>query len=109
MISLLEFLSGELYPLSGFCAVGPPTAIWATEPKRSAADSEAVKVLNGPSAGGLNRSGYTRKVGPGDMIIIPAGAFHGWSQITDQVTYMSVRPDPDRVLPTGYVNPTLKK
>jgi len=31
------------------------------------------------------------------------------SQITDQVTYLSVRPDPDRELPGGYVNPLLLK
>jgi hypothetical protein len=34
---------------------------------------------------------------------------HGWSQITDHVTYLSVRPDPDRVLPAGYVYPLLLK
>ena len=33
----------------------------------------------------------------------------GWSQITDHVTYLSVRPDPDRVLPAGYVYPLLLK
>jgi mannose-6-phosphate isomerase-like protein (cupin superfamily) len=77
------------------------------EPRRFAADSEVVQVLNGPSVVGVNQGGYTRKVGPGDMIIIPTGVFHGWSQITDHVTYLSVRPDPDRVLPTGYVNPAL--
>jgi mannose-6-phosphate isomerase-like protein (cupin superfamily) len=79
------------------------------EPKPSAADSEIVKVLTGPSGTGINRGGYTRRVGPGDMVVIPAGVFHGWSQIADQVTYLSVRPDPDRVLPAGYVNPALKK
>src|SRR6185503_5222771 len=31
------------------------------------------------------------------------------SQITDHVTYLSVRPDPDRVLPAGYVYPLLLK
>ena len=77
-------------------------------PRRAAADSEAVKVLNGPSTGGTNKGGYSRKVVPGDIIIIPAGVFHGWSGITDHVTYLSVRPDPDKVLPAGYVHPTLK-
>ena len=38
-----------------------------------------------------------------------AGVGHGWSQITDHVTYLSVRPDPDRVLPAGYVYPLLLK
>jgi hypothetical protein len=78
------------------------------EPTRSPADSQVVKVLNGPSGGGVNRGGHSRMVGPGDMIVIPAGVFHGWSQIADHVTYVSVRPDPDRVLPAGYVNPALK-
>src|ERR1700722_1531846 len=49
------------------------------EPTRSAADSDIVKVLNGPSGNGINRGGYTRKVGPGDMVVFPAGVFHGWS------------------------------
>jgi hypothetical protein len=43
------------------------------------------------------------------MIIIPTGVLHAWSQITDQVIYLSVRPDPDRKLPSGYVNPLLLK
>jgi hypothetical protein len=34
---------------------------------------------------------------------------HGWTDIGDHVDYLSVRPDPDRVLPAGYVNPALKK
>ena len=37
----------------------------------------------------------------GDIIIIPAGMPHGWVDITDHVDYLSVRPDPDRVLPAG--------
>jgi hypothetical protein len=48
-------------------------------------------------------------VGPGDIVIIPPGVLHAFSQITDHVTYLSVRPDPDRVLPGGYVNPLLVK
>ena len=57
--------------------------------------------------GGANA--YSRKVQTGDIIIIPTGVGHGWSQITDHVTYLSVRPDPDRVLPAGYVYPLLLK
>jgi len=29
--------------------------------------------------------------------------------IPDHVDYLSVRPDPDRVLPAGYVNPAIRK
>lgn len=72
--------------------------------------SIAVNVMNGPSGNGTAGPGaYSRKVGPGDIIIIPAGVLHVWSQITDQVTYLSVRPDPDRKLPGGYINPLLLK
>jgi len=66
--------------------------------------------LNGPGGSGSAGPGaYSRKVQAGDIIIIPPGVLHVWSQITDQVTYLSVRPDPDRVLPSGYVNPLLLK
>ena len=66
--------------------------------------------LNGPGGSGTAGQGaYSRKVQPGDIIIIPPGVLHAWSQITDHVTYLSVRPDPDRVLPGGYVNPLLLK
>jgi len=65
-------------------------------------------VMNGPSGTGIaGRGAYSRKVQTGDIIIIPTGVAHGWSQITDHVTYLSVRPDPDRVLPAGWVYPTL--
>jgi hypothetical protein len=43
------------------------------------------------------------------MVIIPQGVLHGWSEVEDHVTYVSVRPDPDHVLPAGYVHPLLKK
>ncbi|MGH9386030.1 MAG: cupin domain-containing protein [Vicinamibacterales bacterium] len=72
--------------------------------------SASVNVMNGPSGNGTAGPGaYSRKVQAGDIIIIPTGVGHGWSQITDHVTYLSVRPDPDRVLPAGYVYPLLLK
>jgi len=65
-------------------------------------------VMNGPSGGGTAGAGaYSRIVKEGDIIIIPTMCAHGWSQITDHVTYLSVRPDPERVLPSGYVYPLL--
>ena len=67
-------------------------------------------VMNGPTGGGTaGRGAYSRRVVPGDIIIIPTGVAHGWSQITDHVDYLSVRPDPDRVLPAGFVYPLLLK
>jgi hypothetical protein len=67
-------------------------------------------VMNGPSGGGTAGPGaYSRIVKEGDIIIIPTMVAHGWSQITDHVTYLSVRPDPERALPAGYVYPLLLK
>jgi hypothetical protein len=72
--------------------------------------SPNVNVMNGSGGSGTAGPGaYSRRVGPGDVIIIPAGVLHVWSQVTDQVTYLSIRPDPDRKLPAGYVNPLLLK
>jgi hypothetical protein len=79
--------------------------------RKSAPDSEVTKVLNGPSCSGAIAGDdvVKRVVNPGDIIIIPAGVPHGWTAIGDHVDYLSVRPDPDRVLPAGYMNPSLKK
>jgi mannose-6-phosphate isomerase-like protein (cupin superfamily) len=67
-------------------------------------------IQNGPGGSATAGKGaYSRRVQAGDVIIIPPGVLHAWSQITDQVTYLSIRPDPDRVLPAGYVSPLLLK
>jgi quercetin dioxygenase-like cupin family protein len=71
------------------------------------ADSEVVKVAVGPSHRATFMGGERRTVATGDVVVIPAGVLHGWVEIPEQVTYLSVRPDPDRVLPAGYVNPAI--
>ena len=78
--------------------------------RKSAPDSEVTTTLNGPScSGAIGGADVVKKVvKTGDIIIIPAGVPHGWTEITDHVDYLSVRPDPDRVL-KPYVNPLLKK
>ena len=78
--------------------------------RRSPADSEVTKVLNGPSCSGMTVGTDVVKkvVKTGDIIIIPAGVPHGWTDITDHVDYLSFRPSA-RVLEAGYVNPALKK
>ena len=75
---------------------------------RSAPESEVTRVLNGPSCSGQIVGNVTkRKVVPGDIVIIPYGVPHGWTDIADHVDYLSVRPDPDHVLEKGYVNPAI--
>ncbi len=71
--------------------------------------SEVVRILNGPTQFGTNEGGRARTVVVGDVIIIPAGVFHGWTDIADHVTYLSVRPDPNKVLEAGYVNPAVQR
>ena len=76
---------------------------------RSPADSEVTTILNGPSCSGRSYGDVvSRKLNVGDISVIPAGVPHGWTEITSEVTYLSIRPDPKKVLQHGYVNPAIK-
>ncbi|PYR47077.1 MAG: hypothetical protein DMF89_19920 [Acidobacteria bacterium] len=76
---------------------------------RSGPESEVTRVLNGPSCSGTieGQDVVRRVVKTGDIIIIPAGVPHGWTDIADHVDYLSVRPDPDKVLQRDYVHPAI--
>ncbi len=78
--------------------------------RKSAPDGPVTMVLNGPSCSGTIAGAdvVRRVVNVGDIIIIPAGVPHGWADIPDHVDYLTVRPDPDRVL-KPYVHPVLQK
>ena len=78
--------------------------------RKSAPDSAVTTTLNGPSCSGTIAGDdvVSRVVNVGDIVIIPAGVPHGWSDIPDHVDYVSVRPDPDRVL-KPYVHPALQQ
>src|SRR5215831_17196959 len=78
--------------------------------RKSAPNADVTKVLNGPSCSGIIAGAdVVRKVvKPGDIIIIPAGVPHGWTDIADHVDYLSIRPSA-RVLEAGYVNPAIAK
>ncbi len=78
--------------------------------RKSAPDSAVTTTLNGPSCSGriIGADVVRRVVNVGDIIIIPAGVPHGWAEIPDHVDYLSVRPDPDRVL-KPYVHPAVAK
>jgi quercetin dioxygenase-like cupin family protein len=50
-------------------------------------------------------NGTSRKIGPGDVVIIPPNTPHTFTEITsDEIVYVVVRIDPHKVLPAGYVN-----
>jgi mannose-6-phosphate isomerase-like protein (cupin superfamily) len=78
--------------------------------RKSPPDGDVTKVLNGPSCSGMTVGADVVKkvVKTGDIIIIPAGVPHGWSDIPEHVDYLSFRPSA-RVLEAGYVNPAIKK
>ncbi len=63
--------------------------------------------LIGPTFSGGSTNGRIREVSAGDIVVIPAGVLHGWTEIPDQVTYLSIRADPHQALPAGYVNPLI--
>ena len=74
----------------------------------SGPESNVTTTLNGPSCSGtIVGDVQIRDVVVGDIVIIPANVPHGWLNIPRHVDYLSVRPDPDRVLPSDYVNPSI--
>ena len=80
------------------------------EPTPSPSDGNTVKVLVGPSTGGTSiRGGHSRRVGPGDVIVIPPGVAHWFSAVESDMNYLVVRIDAQHVLPAGYVNPAIAR
>ena len=71
-------------------------------------DGRIHDVLVGPSFTGVSAGGRARVVSEGDVVVIPGGVFHGWSEVPDHVTYLSIRPDPEKLLPAGYANPAIQ-
>jgi len=64
-------------------------------------DAEGGIVLNltGPSAVGvIDEVENSQLIGEGDVVIIPAGLAHGFSEITEPITYMVVRIDPEKLV-----------
>ena len=81
-----------------------------TDVTKVAPDGNVVQVLVGPSTtGGTISGGQSRRIGPGDVIIVPPGVAHWFSAIEQDLDYLVFRVDPKQVLPSGYVHPLLKK
>lgn len=72
-------------------------------------ETEFVRLAVGPSSGGIFKGGDRRHIGPGDVVVVPAGVPHGFDDVTTELTYLSMRPDTTGVLPANYVHPALKK
>ena len=81
-----------------------------TNPSAADPNGSTVKVLVGPSTNGAGiTGGQSRKIGPGDVIIVPPGVAHWFSAIEKDLDYLVFRVDGKHVLPAGYVHPLLKK
>ena len=62
-------------------------------------DGYVVKNLVGPSDGGIiTEIDDAQPIEAGDIVIIPAGVAHGFSEISEPITYMVVRVDPERLV-----------
>jgi mannose-6-phosphate isomerase-like protein (cupin superfamily) len=73
------------------------------------ADSDIVKIDVGPSNQGVfAQPAQRRKIGPGDVVIIPAGVYHGFDEVAGGIDYLAFRTDPNHVLPANYVHPAAK-
>jgi mannose-6-phosphate isomerase-like protein (cupin superfamily) len=58
-----------------------------------------VRTLTGPSSNATaGEPQQRRKISAGDVVIIPAGVAHGFSEIVGEITYLVVRIDPDRLV-----------
>jgi mannose-6-phosphate isomerase-like protein (cupin superfamily) len=54
------------------------------------------RVGGGPSLQGTRQGGDSRRVGPGDIIVIPAGTPHSFSELDAPISYLVFRFDPQR-------------
>lgn len=55
--------------------------------------------LNGPGISGSDiEGGVSRSVGAGDIIIIPAGTPHKFTDVSESITYACIRVDPGQVM-----------
>lgn len=64
--------------------------------------------LNGPTCSGPTYGDVTKQiVNAGDIIIIPAGVPHGWTDIPDHVDYLTFRPSPG-ILTAGWTSPAIR-
>lgn len=78
-----------------------------TNEMRNATEPSEGGIAVGPSFTADAVGGTVREIHEGDIVIIPAGTLHAWTEIPDHVTYLSIRPDPHAVLPEGYVRPEI--
>ena len=68
------------------------------ENTKPSTDPHTISVV-GPSAGGGKFTGaVSRRISAGDVVILPPGVPHGWTEVSDELVYLVVRMDPHKVL-----------
>lgn len=73
------------------------------------AGKEILTVVGPSNQGTFSQPAQRRKVGPGDIVIIPPGVYHGFDEVpAGGIDYVAVRTDPNRVLQAGYVHSAIK-
>jgi mannose-6-phosphate isomerase-like protein (cupin superfamily) len=93
-----DLVSEVYYIISGSATnrTGPDIV----DAQRRPPDDRAVRLLNGPGSNGTDlRGGATQQLKAGDVLVIPAGTGHQFTKIPDEITYLMVRIDPDKVVP----------
>ena len=81
---------------SGTLVLGPDI----TNRQRRPATQKTVVEFNGPGNNGSEiLNGISRKLQPGDVVVIPAGTGHWFTEIPDHINYLMIRFDPDKVTP----------
>jgi mannose-6-phosphate isomerase-like protein (cupin superfamily) len=92
-------LVSEVYHIisgSATLVLGPDIA----NRERRPATMQTVREFNGPGNNGSEiRNGVAYKLRAGDVVIIPAGTGHLFTQIDDHIRYLMIRIDPDKVTP----------
>ena len=61
-------------------------------------NGNGAKTLFGPGAGGVMKGYQTRKIGPGDVVIIPPGVPHQTGEVLSKLDLLTIRIDPDKKL-----------
>jgi gentisate 1,2-dioxygenase len=79
-----------------------------SNPREFPSDNISVLELIGPSGSRTTIEGQVQTISTGDIVVIPAGVPHGFRNIQDQITYLSIRVDPDQTLPISYLHPSLQ-
>jgi hypothetical protein len=88
--AIVRVLDGSGTMVTGGTLIGP---------QRMAANDPDVDVIGPGQRGKSILGGDSRRLSTGDMVIIPAGVPHGFSEIERPITYLVIRVDAGQVLP----------